>query len=611
MSSNPSIAVLDDHVVNQIAAGEVIERPVAVVKELLENSIDAGSSRISVEFRHGGKSYIQVQDNGSGMIPDEMHLSLRRHATSKIKITDDLMRVRSFGFRGEAIPSIASVSRFIMRSRSASQKEGHQVIVDAGKLKSEHPCGMPVGTCIEISHLFHAVPVRRKFLKTDNTESAHIIQLIRLYSIAHPEITFELVQDSRTILKSPAGDSMEERIGTIWGAQLSEQMWSLPVVTDTEQNIELSGRFGKPGLSRSSRQDLITIVNGRPVDSRTLSYAVIESYHTYIPKGRYPIAFLFLSIDPSLIDVNVHPAKREIRFRNEGPVRHFVITRLLKFLQQDRHIASSKSLKEAPPLSPPSPKIAPPQSPFHKNSNKPSTYTTSEVVIPNHHSDNREIKDRIVPRHSVSTLDVDNSSSTTGNRLDVDQVLCYLTRFGDDGVIFQAQDGLLLGSVNAIQERILFERLQHAFTQEKNLLQDLLLPITLELEPRLSALLDGAVEFLRKQGFNIENFGRNFYRVGSIPNWMEPEVVEPFIIDLLSLLQDEKIKLRENTIIFEKVARRAVQFAKKDPISWTIEFMNNLLQQLFLCKNPYNSPSGRSTFFEISSREIRKRMGIL
>ena len=600
MASNHSIAVLDDHVVNQIAAGEVIERPVAVVKELLENSIDAEASRIAVEFRHGGKSYIRVEDNGFGMIPEEMHLSLKRHATSKIKMTDDLMRVCSFGFRGEAIPSIASVSRLMMRSRSSSQKEGHQIVVDAGKLKSEHPWGMPVGTCIEISHLFHAVPVRRKFLKTDNTESAHIIQLIRLYSIAHPKINFQLVQDNRTILQSPAGDSMEERIGTIWGSQLSEKLWSLPPIRDPEQTLELKGLFGKPGISRSSRQDLITIVNGRPVESRTLSYAVIESYHTYIPKSRYPIAFLFLSIDPSLIDINVHPAKREIRFRHEGPVRHFVITRLLKSLQQDQQKVSFRSLDEISSISPPSPRLSPAEFPVRTATSESNNHRPSEINSSNKDPDTRQ------------TIQTETSPASSPTRIPTrDQTFGYLARFGDNGAIFQAQDGLLLGSVLAIQERILFERLQEDFAREESLRQDLLLPISLELEPRLSALLDEAMGFLKNQGFSIEEFGRNFYRVGSLPNWMEPDAVEPFLRDLLSLLQDEKIQLQDNTIIFEKVARRAVQFARKEPVSWTTEFMNNLLQQLFRCKNPYNNSSGRSTFFEISSREINKRMGNL
>ena len=603
MNPDHTIAVLDDHVVNQIAAGEVIERPVAVVKELLENSIDAGATRIAVEFRHGGKSYIKVEDNGLGMIPEAMHLSLQRHATSKITRTDDLMKVQSFGFRGEAIPSIASVSRFTMRSRTALQKEGHQIVVDAGKLQSEHPWGMPVGTCIEINHLFHAVPVRRKFLKTDNTESAHIIQLIRLYTIAHPKIAFQLMQDGKIILSSPAGDSMEERIASIWGSQLSEQLWSLPLTKDLEQTLGLWGRFGKPGLSRSSRQDLITIVNGRPVESRTLSYAIIESYHTYIPKGRYPIAFLFLTIDPSLIDVNVHPAKREIRFRHEGPVRHFVITRLLESLQEGRKKIAYHLSEGTPSLLPPSPKITPPEFQNHKTSSQDRSYPSSKTNFSAPNPINKQ-PSAFSPKSAASTQGVSSSPP-------IKEAFRYLTRFGEDGVIFQSQDGLLLGSVVAIQERILFEQIQVNFAQEKNLLQELLLPITLELEPRLSALLDESMNFLGKQGFSIETFGRNFYRVQSMPNWMEPKAVEPFLRDLLSLLEDETLQLRENAIIYEKVARRAIQFARREAVSWTAEFMNNLLQQLFQCKNPYNSPNGRSTFFEMSSREIKKRMGEL
>src|SRR5688572_2986129 len=325
------VRILTDRVANQIAAGEVIERPAAVVKELVENALDAGATRIEVEFRHGGRALMRVEDNGAGMSRDDALLALERHATSKIVEAADLDRLASYGFRGEALPSIASVSRFLLQTREAGTDAGTEILVNGGKLVHVRECGQPVGTRIEVSHLFNSVPARRKFLKTDQTEAAHIVQCVRLYALACPRTAFTLIEDGRVTFRSPECTTLAERIAEIFGRQTAE---SLVQIEASEAGFRLSGLIGRPGTGRATRHEMIVFVNQRPVDSRTLNYGLIESYHESIPKGRYPLAFVFFECDPAAVDVNVHPAKREVRFRSEPAVRSFVIRAVLQRLRE-------------------------------------------------------------------------------------------------------------------------------------------------------------------------------------------------------------------------------------------------------------------------------------
>ncbi len=327
----PQIRILSDRVANQIAAGEVIERPAAVVKELVENALDAGATRIEVEFQQGGRALMRVEDNGSGMSRDDALLSLERHATSKLAETADLDRLSTFGFRGEALPSIASVSRFTLQTRFGDAEGGTEIVMNGGKFVHVRDCGRPVGTTVEVAHLFHPVPARRKFLKTDRTEAAHIVSSVRLYALASPGVAFTLVEDGQVIFRSPACPSLRERVMEIYGRQLGDEL--IPIEAQ-EGSQRLGGLIGRPGVSRSTRHELITFVNSRPVDSRALNYALLESYRESLPKGRYPVAFVFLECDPAAVDVNVHPAKREVRFRDEPAVRGFVIRSVLGRLRE-------------------------------------------------------------------------------------------------------------------------------------------------------------------------------------------------------------------------------------------------------------------------------------
>ncbi|MBQ6534555.1 MAG: DNA mismatch repair endonuclease MutL, partial [Opitutales bacterium] len=322
----PEIRILPDDVANRIAAGEVVERPAAVAKELIENSIDAGATRIEVEFKRGGKSFVKVSDDGCGMTRQQALTSLEPHATSKIRAPEDLFAISSYGFRGEAIPSIASVSKFRLRTRPESMAFGTEIDVYAGAVNSVRDCGMAAGTEISVENLFCSVPARRKFLKSDNVEASHIIRLCKLYALALPDISFTLVENSRVVFRSESGMDIVGRVGRIFGSDIAEKLFELPEISS--RGISVGGAILKAGESFPTGRNICVFINGRPVDCRAAASAVKEAYSPYIPKGRFAAAFLFITLPPETVDVNVHPAKREVRLKNEFEVRDFLFDAL-------------------------------------------------------------------------------------------------------------------------------------------------------------------------------------------------------------------------------------------------------------------------------------------
>lgn len=640
----PRIRILPDRVANQIAAGEVVERPAAVVKELVENSLDAGATRIEVEFRHGGKSHIRVEDNGAGLAPDEALLALERHATSKIREAADLQAVRTFGFRGEALPSIASVSRFTLISRPADAAAGTEILVNGGKMAHQRACGCPAGTRIEVAHLFNAVPARRKFLKTDDTEAAHITRLVRLYAIAHPAVAFSLLEDGRLIFRSPACADLRERVAEIWGRRLAEELVEFPEAGDAAHGLRLSGLLGRPGLGRPTRDGLITLVNRRPVDSRTLSYAVLEAYHTYVPKGRYPPAILFLDIDPAAVDVNVHPAKREVRFRDEGRVRQFVLTTVLNRLRTLTG-DQNNSLPSASPSATPAPiLLAPPDASTLRSSaqrseggpptptpypqpqtanQKPETSASApqpltqnskpEPSSPQPQTVNR--KPETLPTAQQSAIRNPQSSSPSFPSVpSIPSVPSPLLRFTwrligrwrGHVYLFETPAGLVLFNARAAHERVWFEDLQSRFAAAQAVSQRLLFPIPLELEPLLAAALAEHQPWLNRHGFALEEFGRNFYRLESVPDWLDPARAEPFLRDLAELARERG---HAHPLRHEDIARLAATRALRLGDQPTDHEIRSLAQRLLLTKQPLTCPRGRPTFVELPASDLARRFG--
>ncbi len=609
----PKIHILPDRVANQIAAGEVVERPAAVVKELVENALDAGATRIEVEFRQGGRELLRVEDNGSGMTSEDAQLALKRHATSKISETSDLDRIASFGFRGEALPSIASVSTLTLRTRAAQENAGTEILVEGGKTIHVRDCGRPVVTSVEAARLFHPVPARQKFLKTDATEGAHIVQCVRLYALACPGVAFSLIEDGRKVFASPRCATLADRCGEIFGQRMADLMLPLDV---SDQGMRLSGLIGRPGDGRSTRQESMTFVNGRPVDSRALNYALMEGYRESLPQGRYPRAVLFLECDPADVDVNVHPSKREVRFRREQQVRGFVIRCVLDRLREEGAAAGALAaparpgvfgLGEAAALygSLALPSRQQPGSEA-RPAKTPEAWVTAPDSPPTSAGDaaiSAESRDRY-PGMAVSPPASRVPGPANAGRL---RAWRFVGMSFSQYVLFETASGIVIVDRRAAHERIWFERLRSQFAESRSAGQRLLLPVSLELEPVAAAMLIEARPFIEAHGFEVADFGRNFFRIEAAPQWMEPADAEPFLRDILGELREGKLSLDKLDLAREEFARLAAARAIRLPSSATPAEMESLVSELFNTGSPHTSPTGRPTFIEIDRTELARR----
>ena len=565
------IRLLPDRVANQIAAGEVVERPAAVVKELVENSLDAGARRIEVTFSHGGRSLMSVEDDGHGMGPSDARLSLERHATSKIAEADDLNRLSSFGFRGEALPSIASVSRFTLQTREEGSDAGTEILVNAGSVVHERQCGRPVGTRISVEQLFNSVPARRKFLKTDQTEAAHIVGCVRLYALGCPQTAFTLVEDGKVIFRSPECSSLRDRVSEIFGRSLAQALLDIDI---SEQGLRLWGLIGKPGTSRSSRHELVIFVNGRPIENKGLTYALSESYRDSLPEGRYPVAFLFLEMDPGSVDVNVHPAKREVRFRNEALVRSIIVRSVLAKLREASHpegeptsvgeIISLSDLSATPALGAREASPAWPSDPVTPRSDPPARKAFSLAWT-------------------------------------------YLGLAHGSFALFETAAGLVLLDRRAAHERVWYERLKNQVDSGGgSSSQRLLLPLSIELDPVLSVLLVEVRSYLHVQGFEISDFGRNFFRIEAVPAWMEPGDAIGFVRDLLGEVREGRWS-PDSPSRNEEFAKLAAARAVRLPATVTETEVVQLATELLSSASPLTSPSGKATYVELSHSELSRR----
>jgi DNA mismatch repair protein MutL len=606
------IRILPDKVANQIAAGEVIERPASIVKELLENSLDAGATKIEIEFKNGGRSLIKIEDNGSGMSREDALLSLERHATSKIKEASDLDSVLSFGFRGEALPSMASICRFLLQTRTKKEDHGTEVLVNGGKVVHVKECGMPVGTRIAITQLFNTVPARRKFLKTDRTEAAHVIQNSRLYALANPQVSFTLMEDSRITFQSPVCSSLSERVTEIFGKQIGQQL--LPIKSE-DKDLHLYGLIGKPGIGRSSKHEMITFVNHRPVDNRTIGYALIESYHTLIQKGRYPLAFLFLDIDPAGIDVNVHPAKKEIRFRDEGRIRSFIIRSIMEHLRpKEASITSFSSISKEVSTKETKNSVAVQSSAVVEPLNEQDKPT--KIVVDK--SNTKGIGAGSIPvsirknsvREKVPDKPLVRAEKTIGSPKASSSNISDWQHLGTimgGYSLFETASGLVVLDHRSAHERVLFERLKGQYEASSSATQKLLLSVPFELDPIESVMLTDHQGFFDRHGFEIAPFGRNFFRIEGVPSWLEPGKAEDFMRDAVNLIRQGRISEAKPDLATNELVRLALKQSIFGGDEVKPQEAVSLLKQLFACQDPHTSASGRPTYIEVSKGELDRR----
>ena len=596
------IRLLPETVASQVAAGEVVERPASVAKELVENSIDAGARKIDVLIRRGGISFIRVIDDGSGMDRDDALLSLERHATSKIRSVADLEAVGTLGFRGEALPSIASVSRFRLTSREPDAVAGTEIVVNGGKIDMVRDGGEAPGTQIEVRSLFYNVPARRKFLRSENTESRNIEHQLHLQAIGHPRIAFTFARDERLIFQLPATATLADRIRDLHGADLLAQLLAIDQSDSTK--IRISGMIGRAGLSRHTRSQQLVFVNGRAIESPIITAAVREGYHTALMKGQYPVTFLFLQVDPGAVDVNVHPAKREVRFRDPNGIREAIVRAIQKTLSgaradwQEKFSAPVQPLGGPSPVSPSEPKGGSPpcelpqfEAKFGLRGDRAvdlggTTSVSSQTFSP--------------PDEFVGQ---DRTRPSTPQQFQIIGVLNKLY------VLMENADGLVLVDQHAAHERILFEELRRRMEEQGVPSQKLLISQTFELPPRDADWIEHNLEVLQKMGIGIESFGPNTFRIDSLPGFLSLTDGAHFmrkVIDDLKNVSDRSSPLRlGEEMIAKTVCRHAVK--ANDPLRY-LE-VEKLIQDLLDCELPYCCPHGRPTMIQISNAELEKKFG--
>ena len=602
------IQQLDARIVNKIAAGEVIERPASVVKELLENSVDALATRIDVEIEEGGSQRIRIVDDGEGIHPDDIPLAVTAHATSKIRTAEDLFGVHTMGFRGEALASIAEVSRFVVRSRTAEAIAGTELIVDYGDVGTPQPAAAPVGTSFDISGLFANTPVRRKFLKRPSTEFGHIAEQFTRVALAHPRLHMTLTHNDRDVFDLPPTDRLIERLELFYGRDLAETLiW----VENEAGGCKLWGYVGHPSQTKSSRKGQYLFLNGRPISDRSLSHALTEAYRGLVMVGRQPIAFLFLEMPPELADVNVHPTKAEVRFQDsQQHYRQLLSTIRSTFLglpletalrvdtanqhetvdaggphQQRLAIAPAQGGATPSPWSAPtttptggSPTYSPPTSPAHASSAVPTA--------------------RDEPWSPPA-----RPTTTSGGVRGIQVHDCYL--------LIETPEGVAVVDQHALHERVLYEHFKQRVLDGEVEQQKLLVPESVELSPREAAVLIEQSELLESLGFGIEAFGNNTVLVQAYPAILRRPDFDRLLQDLADTLEQPGQSPSRRDILESLLQMMACKAAIKAGHRLTAEEMSSLLEQSHLIDDAHHCPHGRPTALVLSRAELDRQFGRL
>jgi len=645
------IQLLSEQVANQIAAGEVVERPASVVKELVENSLDAAARKITVEIGAGGRSLIRVTDDGLGMSRDDALLSLERHATSKIRRAEDLASIATLGFRGEAIPSIASVSRFLLttRERDSTSPEGTQILINGGTIAEVKAAGSAPGTSVEARQLFYNLPARRKFLRTEETEGAHIQHYLTLAALAFPEVAFTFVKDGRNVWQLPAVKSgaatssrieaLRERLRALLGDEkllavnfsaaaadanqpapeaadiFETALPERPPGTDQTAQIRVWGLIGSPGVSRATRDGQFIFVNRRPVENRGINYALIEGYHNSLMKGRYPVCCLFLEIDPAAVDVNIHPAKREVKFHREFEVRKVtaqaVHEALLAFHPdeaKDQRPKAQAAMQAELPAPPPT--AALPNFPDKLNP-AAAAQTPLKMGCPTEAPARAEPV--VNPVKTPTTLETQPPAASRSPQSSTPLLNVPLRLIGVVGrlyVLLESDRGLVLLDQHAAHERILFEQMLNRLEQNgATPSQKLLLPETIELPPRDAQFLREQLPALTRLGVGLSEFGERTFLLDALPPFVKVPDTRRFVLDLVDELRAagrevNLARLGEHTVA-KTVCRHAVK--ANDPLAGPE--LENLVEDLRRCAMPYTCPHGRPTLIEMNYRELEKKFG--
>lgn len=588
------IRLLSSEVSSQIAAGEVVERPASVVKELAENSLDAGAKNISISIADAGRTLIEVADDGHGIASEELELAASRHATSKLVLSDDLFHIRTLGFRGEALASIGSVSHMTITSRVESAKEGARLRVNGGISEKVEKVGAPVGTVVRVENLFYNVPARLKFLKTDVTERRAIDSLVTRYALAYPHVRFK-VMDGKQVTLQTAGDGDRRAIlASLYGVDVARQMLE---VMASEDGLALSGFISPVSLTRSNRREITFFINGRWVQEFSLNSALLQAYHTLLMVGRYPLTALFLEMAPEDVDVNVHPTKAEVRFRAQDKVFSFV----------------QRSVRKALLAYTPVPTVSPQLWGARSVPSEPRTVGIDWSIG---HDTELKVESGELGRDELqgasyqSPVTGEQSSQVEGQRSFSTGVplLRLIGQIGATYLVAEGPDGLYLVDQHAAHERVLFEKLM-AQRENKNIpSQALLAPEVVTLPPQSAKTLTEQLPFLNKFGFEVEEFGTNTFQVRSMPvlfSGGDPAAA------LRSLVED--FEEDESPLQAEVEARIAGRVCKRLAVKGgqvlTSDEQRSLLNDLEACQSPRTCPHGRPTMIHLSVDALERQFG--
>jgi len=570
------INILDEATINKIAAGEVIERPASVVKELIENSIDAGATDIKIEIKGNGIDSIKIVDNGHGMSRDDASIAFLKHATSKISNVHDIETVRTMGFRGEALSSITAVAKVEIITKQDSDLAGTRIVIKGGQVKSIGDTGAANGTSMLVEDLFFNTPARKKFLKTGRTELANIVDVVTRNALGHNHISFQLSHDGRELFRSPASGKLFDTIIHIYGPELARDL--MPVDFRTELAV-VTGYITKPGITRNDKDRQVFFINDRPVSSNAISNALKLGFYTMLPKGRYPAAVLKISLDPEEVDVNVHPTKKHVRISHEPAIVDAVADAVRNALDSQELIPQKEP-----------------------NTKQTALYGEVQLVQPQIQEERSAFK---VPPVDTSRRLKRTKRFFTEKALDKASLpdIQILGQVDDVYILAKSRDGLVIVDQHAAHERILYEQVLESGKKGS---QELITPVNLELDSKERVLIKDYIPYLEDFGFSISEFGPDSFAVTSVPNILgkleDTAVVHDIISDVLA--QGRK---KDETGIFEHVSKStACRGAIKAGAVLTKEQMEDLVVQLYNSKNPFTCPHGRPTIVTFDRNDLDK-----
>jgi DNA mismatch repair protein MutL len=598
------IRLLSPEVASQIAAGEVIERPASVVKELLENSLDAGARSVLISVEEAGKKLIEVADDGSGIPPDELELAVSRHATSKLVRSADLFSISTLGFRGEALASIGSVSRMTITSRVQNEQEGARLRVEGGQNGNLTKVGTTVGTTVRVEDLFYNVPARLKFLKSDTTERRAIDVLVTRYALAYPEKRFKLSEGKTVVLQTSGDGDRRSILAALYGVDVAKQMLE---IQSEEEGFKLSGFISPTSLTRSNRKEITFFINGRWVHDVALTTALLQAYHTLLMVGRYPLTALFLEMSPAEVDVNVHPAKAEVRFRNPDKVFSFIQRSARRAL-----LAYSPVPNVAPSLWGTT-RTVPAETPYHTGLDWKIAHDKELLISSNSASSDSALEASesnpqlpiTNPQSPITHPQLPTTPQTTSPSI---PLLRLVGQIGATYLVAEGPDGLYLIDQHAAHERVLFEKLmtQHAM---KNIpAQALLTPVAVTLPPQSSHLLITQLPLLQHFGFEVEEFGPNTFQVRAMPALFMGSDPSAALRALVEDFEEDEAPL-QNEIEARLAARVCKRMAVKAGQALSIDEQRALLNDLETCDSPRTCPHGRPTMIHLSVDLLERQFG--